>query len=101
MGFGSNEWTYNSHRWGVRLETFGPNGDSSLHAFYKPTSTSTGKSTGDVFVATMEAYDYPFMGVQFHPEKNATIFNYNNIDHSWDTIHANNYLSEKFVSLAR
>lgn len=77
--FSDNAWTYNWHRWGVALETFGdgPDGDAALHAFYNPTSTSIGSSTGtDVeFVATMEAYDYPFMGVQFHPEKVGRVFN--------------------------
>jgi gamma-glutamyl hydrolase len=99
--FHDEEWTYNSHKWGVRFETFGPSGDPDLAAFYTPTSISVGKATGVEFVATMEANDYPFMGVQFHPEKIGRIFNYRNIDQSWESIHANNYFSEKFVSLAR
>ena len=49
----------------------------------------------------MEAYNYPLMSVQFHPEKIATMFNYENVDRLWDTLHYNRFFADKFVSLAR
>ena len=103
LDYQTNAWTYHNHNWGVSPETFGdgPNGDPKLHAFYKPTSTSVSENGEFEFVSTFEAYDYPFMGSIFHPEKHGVIFNSSSVDQSWDTIDANQYFSEKFVSLAR
>ena len=70
-----------------------------LYEFYKATSLSEG-SNGAVFVATMEARNYPFMGTQFHPEKIGRIKKLN-ADQSLESIKANNYFSQKFVSLAK
>ena len=40
---------------------------------YRPLTTNI-DSEGRTFVSSMEAYDYPFYGTQFHPE--VTIFNF-------------------------
>ncbi|XP_055007220.1 gamma-glutamyl hydrolase-like [Boleophthalmus pectinirostris] len=58
--------TINAHKWSVSMETYYENED--LNKFYKVLSTNTdGKIE---FISTFEAYDYPFYGVQYHPEKN-------------------------------
>ena len=53
--------TYNNHKWGIPPATFKT--DENLKAMFKATSTSKGLKTGHVFVASMEALEYPFMGV--------------------------------------
>jgi gamma-glutamyl hydrolase len=58
--------TYNHHHTGVTPDKY--ESDVGLKAMFKPTSLSY-DNKGQVFVASMEAYNYPFYGVQFHPEK--------------------------------
>lgn len=51
--------TYNHHHSGVTPDKF--ESDEDLKAMFKPTSVSY-DNKGQVFVASMEAYDYPFYG---------------------------------------
>ncbi|KAE8279683.1 Gamma-glutamyl hydrolase [Larimichthys crocea] len=63
----SEPLTDNSHKWSVSMLTY--NTTEELKNFYKVLSTNTDGDTE--FVSTMEAYDYPIYGTQWHPEKNA------------------------------
>ena len=57
--------------------------------------------SGDTFVASMESAKYPFMGVQFHPEKVGSMYNNDNLNHSWQSINYNRYFADRFIELAR
>jgi len=61
----TNKWTFNGHNWSVLPQTY--NSDSGMNSFYKATSTSVDNG-GIVFVSSIEAYKYPFMGAQWHSE---------------------------------
>ena len=91
--------TYNSHSYGVALDTFQT--DTSLGAMFTPTSLSTDTDSGDTFVATMESEKYPFYGTQFHPEKVTTMYNSDGINHSWASVKYNRYFADRFMELAR
>ena len=52
--------TYNSHHWGLSMDTFST--DAGLKKMFTPTSTSTDPESGDTFVASMESENYPFFG---------------------------------------
>ncbi|XP_034441865.1 gamma-glutamyl hydrolase-like [Hippoglossus hippoglossus] len=57
--------TSNFHKWSLSSKNF--SGNPKLKKFYKVLSTNhDGKQE---FISTMEAYRYPFYGVQWHPEK--------------------------------
>ena len=72
--------TFNHHNYGLTVESFSK--DAGLGAMFEPTSTSTDTTSHDTFVATMEAYHYPFFGTQFHPEKVLNMYNSDGLDHS-------------------
>ena len=57
---------------------------------------------GTAFVAAMESKEYPFFGVQFHPEKAQFIYYPDTkIDHSADSIFYNRYFADFFVHQCR
>ena len=58
--------TPNFHMFGLTTETYRKNKD--LNQFYVVTSTNKDKN-GLEFVSSMEAKEYPFYGIQWHPEK--------------------------------
>ena len=61
--------TFNSHSHGLLLSEYDRN--TALNSFFRVLSTNVATASGgEVFVSTMEAYNYPFYGVQWHPEKN-------------------------------
>jgi gamma-glutamyl hydrolase len=60
--------TTNNHKMGISPEEFEKN--KKISAFYKNVGSSVDKD-GNPFVAIIEARDYPFYGVQWHPERNA------------------------------
>ena len=91
--------TYNSHYNGISLETF--TSDAGIGGMFKPTSTSYDPESGDSFVATMEAFDYPFYGTQFHPEKITTMYNSEGLNHSWQSVNYNRWFADRFIELAR
>lgn len=76
----------NSHSFGLDPNAF--NTDAGLGSFYRLTSISNEPEAPFApFTATMEAYDYPFFGLQFHPEKTFTMFNDNSgVNHTWESI---------------
>jgi gamma-glutamyl hydrolase len=64
----SQNVTMNNHHYGVWTDHF--KATESLSTFFDMLSTNEDRN-GDSFVSTMEAFDYPIFGTQWHPEKNA------------------------------
>lgn len=91
--------TFNSHTYGLALDTFTT--DAGLKAMFTPTSTSTDSEYKNTFVATMESPNYPFYGTQFHPEKVLTMYNSDGLNHSWESVEYNRYFADRFLELAR
>jgi gamma-glutamyl hydrolase len=60
--------TTNNHKMGISPEEFDAN--RGIAEFYKNVGNSTDRN-GKKFVAIIEAHDYPFYGVQWHPERNS------------------------------
>ncbi|XP_008290933.1 gamma-glutamyl hydrolase [Stegastes partitus] len=93
----SEPLTENSHQWSLATSTYNTNED--LRKFYKVLSTNTdGKIE---FVSTVEAYDYPIYGTQWHPEKNAFEWSRPYIPHSPSAVKTTFYMAEFFVNEAR
>ncbi|KAM3860374.1 gamma-glutamyl hydrolase [Diretmus argenteus] len=93
----SEPLTENSHQWSLTVESYKNN--EELMNFYKPLSTNT---DGKVeFVSTMEAYDFPFYGTQWHPEKNAFEWRRPFIPHSPSAVKTTSYMAQFFVNEAR
>lgn len=91
--------TYNHHHYGLTTETYSR--DKNLNKFYSCLSTNRGKK-GKQFVSTIEAYNYPIFGVQWHPEKNAfEWFPKVAINHSKEAILITQYIADFFVNQAR
>ncbi|XP_034562236.1 gamma-glutamyl hydrolase [Notolabrus celidotus] len=89
--------TENSHKWSLSMQTYNTN--EELHDFYKVLSTNTdGKIE---FVSTFEAYQYPFYGTQWHPEKNAFEWMKPYIPHTPSAIKVTFYMADFFVNEAK
>ena len=56
-----------------------------MDKFWKPLSYNYDRNKL-IYISTIEAHEYPFVGVQFHPEKNifewATMHSVGNIPHN-------------------
>lgn len=89
--------TFNAHQ---RCVTDTSLGQAGLANFYRPLGYSWDKN-GLKFVAIMEAVEYPFFGVQFHPEKPAFEFETSQVPHSGAAIAVGRYLADFFVGQAR
>ncbi|RMX57871.1 hypothetical protein pdam_00022834 [Pocillopora damicornis] len=75
--------------------------DEQLKKFYNCLSTNRGKK-GKEFVSTVEAYDYPFYGTQWHPEKNSFEWTLHEaINHSEEAVAVTQYVADFFVNQAR
>jgi gamma-glutamyl hydrolase len=59
--------TMNNHHYGIYPEHFYATG--ALSSFFNVLSTNEDRQ-GVEFVSTMESFDYPIFGTQWHPEKN-------------------------------
>uniref|UniRef100_A0A4W4DVG0 folate gamma-glutamyl hydrolase n=2 Tax=Electrophorus electricus TaxID=8005 RepID=A0A4W4DVG0_ELEEL len=89
--------TENSHKWSLTTKRF--NGNEKLRKFYRILSTNTDGQTE--FVSTMEAYDWPIYGTQWHPEKNAFEWTRSYIPHSAPAVKTTFYMAHFFVNEAR
>ena len=57
---------------------------------------------GVEFISSLESVDYPFYGVQFHPEKNVYEWNRETrIPHSKEAVLINQYFADFFINEAR
>ncbi|XP_056290340.1 gamma-glutamyl hydrolase-like isoform X2 [Pseudoliparis swirei] len=93
----SEPLTANAHKWSIAVSTH--NSNKELNNFYKVISTNTDGATE--FVSTVEAYDYPIYGVQWHPEKNPFEWRRHYIPHSPSAIQASFYTADFFVNEAK
>ncbi|XP_053484746.1 gamma-glutamyl hydrolase [Ictalurus furcatus] len=89
--------TENSHQWSISTKRF--TGNEKLKKFYRILSTNTDGQTE--FVSTVEAYDFPIYGTQWHPEKNAFEWTRGYIPHSTAAVRTTFYLAHFFVNEAR
>jgi gamma-glutamyl hydrolase len=64
---GSEDVTLNNHHYGIYPDHLAST--TSLKSFYNVLSTNFDRQ-GVEFVSTVEAFDYPIYGSQWHPEKN-------------------------------
>ncbi|XP_072267229.1 gamma-glutamyl hydrolase isoform X2 [Pyxicephalus adspersus] len=88
----------NFHHWSLSMQNFTAN--EKLRKFYNVLSTN---SDGILeFVSTMEAYEYPIYGVQWHPEKNPFEWRKtSDISHTAEAVDVAFYMARFFVSEAR
>ncbi|CAL8295094.1 unnamed protein product [Lota lota] len=93
----SEALTENSHRLSIATETFRNNPE--LSKFYRVLSTNSDEKTE--FVSTMEAYDYPIYGTQWHPEKNTFEWTRAYIPHSPNAIKTTFFMADFFVNEAK
>ncbi|KAI4887782.1 hypothetical protein NFI96_028305 [Prochilodus magdalenae] len=89
--------TENSHQWSITTESF--SGNEKLKKFYRILSTNTDGQKE--FVSTMEAYDFPIYGTQWHPEKNAFEWTQPYIPHTPNAIKTTFYMAHFLVNEAR
>jgi len=97
--FATNNFTYNSHRFGIAPSTFET--DEDLHKFWDVTAHSL-MPNGTAFVASIESKDYPFFGTQYHPEKPSELWiDGYNINHGWESIQDQKHFADLFVEMSR
>ncbi|XP_074478296.1 gamma-glutamyl hydrolase-like isoform X3 [Sebastes fasciatus] len=93
----SEPLTANVHKWSLLMST--QNTNEKLKNFYKVLSTNMDGEKE--FVSTVEAYDYPIYGTQWHPEKNAFEWKKSYVPHSPSAVRTSYYMAEFFVNEAR
>jgi len=71
----------------------------NLDTFWNPITTNQ-DNNNLTFISTIEAKDYPFVGLQFHPEKNAYEWS-KNYPHSWSAIQSARYFYDWFINECR
>lgn len=103
-----NNITLNNHHYGITPDHFRRN--TQLTSLFDITSINRDRR-GNKFVSTIEPKDpdqYPYYGVQYHPEKNAFEYAtypdmpnvpYEAIDHSPEGLHLASHLAQFFVNL--
>eukprot|EP00057_Strongylocentrotus_purpuratus_P032471 XP_787753.2 PREDICTED: gamma-glutamyl hydrolase [Strongylocentrotus purpuratus] len=89
--------TLNSHSMGVTPANFTK--FPALSSFFRVLSTNHDLN-GVKFISTVEAYDFPFYGTQWHPEKNAFEWKVNSC-HSKECVELMQFLANFFVEEAR
>jgi gamma-glutamyl hydrolase len=95
--------TMNNHHYGIWTDHFKT---TSLNSFFKVLSTNDDRK-GANFVSTIEAFNYPIYGSQWHPEKNGFEWGKTNgipneaINHSPEAVAIAQYTSNFFVQQAR
>ncbi|XP_056619566.1 gamma-glutamyl hydrolase [Triplophysa dalaica] len=93
----SESLTENSHQWSLTTANFTKS--ERMKKFYRVLSTNTDGQ--NEFVSTMEAYEFPIYGTQWHPEKNAFEFTRPSIPHTPSAIKTTSYTAQFFVNEAR
>ncbi|KAA0723861.1 Gamma-glutamyl hydrolase [Triplophysa tibetana] len=93
----SESLTENSHQWSLTTANFTK--CERLKKFYRVLSTNTDGQ--NEFVSTVEAYEFPIYGTQWHPEKNAFEFTRPYIPHTSSAIKTTSYTAQFFVNEAR
>ncbi|XP_041474547.1 gamma-glutamyl hydrolase A-like [Lytechinus variegatus] len=89
--------TLNSHNMALTPTNF--TRFTALSSFFQVLSTNVDLN-GVRFISTVEAYDYPFYGTQWHPEKNAFEWKVNSC-HAKECVELMQYMANFFVEEAR
>lgn len=71
----------------------------NLNTFWNPITVNEDKDNL-TFISMIEAKNYPFVGLQFHPEKNAYEW-VKDDPHSWSAIYSARYFYDWFVNECR
>lgn len=87
-----------NHHWGLSPELWASTPE--LNNFYRVLTVSPDRNN-KLYISTVEARDYPILGVQWHPEKNAFEWGIDNIPHSADAIKITQSVANYFISEAR
>lgn len=91
--------TMNNHHYGVSPVTYSTN--EALSTFFRVISWDTDRNNKQ-FVSTVESFKYPIYALQWHPEKVAFEWSpTEGINHSTDSVLANQYVAQFFLSEAR
>jgi gamma-glutamyl hydrolase len=91
--------TMNNHAYGVTPLTYKTN--TALSTFFRMISWDYDRNQ-KAFVSTSESLEYPFYLLQWHPEKIAFEWTpTEGINHSADSVEANEYMAEHFLSEVR
>ncbi|XP_060083766.1 gamma-glutamyl hydrolase-like [Ylistrum balloti] len=95
----NEETTSNLHMYGLTPTNFSRN--SALKNFYREMSRNLDEN-GNVYISSMEAINYPFYGVQFHPEKNVYNWDLRFVNnHDAHAIQVAHYFADFFIAEAR
>ncbi|XP_072168050.1 gamma-glutamyl hydrolase-like [Diadema setosum] len=89
--------TYNSHKYALTTTNFTKS--AILPSFYQVLSTNKDLN-GVEFISMVEAYNFPFYGSQWHPEKNSFEFKVNAC-HTIGCVRLLQYMANFFVEEAR
>jgi len=97
---GKEKVTFNHHSYGVKTETYTKH--KRLRDFFQVISTNIDEF-GYEFVSTIEAFDYPIYGVQWHPEKNnfEHYEGYKELPQGYHGVLTSQYMANFFVNEAR
>ncbi|XP_042455704.1 gamma-glutamyl hydrolase 2-like [Zingiber officinale] len=87
-----------NHKFGISPKKF--QGNAALSSFFQILTTSKDEY-GKVYVSTVQAYNYPVTGFQWHPEKNAFEWGLSMIPHSEDAVRVTQHVANYFISEAR
>ncbi|XP_060869860.1 gamma-glutamyl hydrolase A-like [Metopolophium dirhodum] len=88
--------TANHHNYCVTKKNFI---SMKLDRFWNPITVNKDENNL-TFISTVEAKNYPFVGLQFHPEKNAYEWERND-SHSWSAVYSARYFYDWFVNECR
>lgn len=87
-----------NHKWGLSPETW--YSTPKLNDFFE-VLTVTPDRNNKLYVSTVEAREYPILGVQWHPEKNTYEWGLDMIPHSEDAIQVTQSVGNYFIAEAR
>ncbi|XP_024399813.1 gamma-glutamyl hydrolase 1 [Physcomitrium patens] len=90
--------TMQNHKWGLSPEKW--ISTPELNDFFQ-ILTVTPDLNEKLYVSTVEAREYPILGVQWHPEKNAFEWGIDNIPHSADAIRITQSVANFLIAEAR
>lgn len=85
------------HRWAITLETY--RNTAGINSFWRLISTSK-TADGVEFVSTVEAFNYPYIMTQYHPEKNSFEWHIN-ATRTYNAISVEQKFINQFVKTAR
>lgn len=95
-----DDMLFQYHTYGINPDHFETN--EGLKNMYKLTSIQyTDDEAHTPFVGSIEAHDYPFFGMQWHPEKVGFTFNDYGFNRSEESLLLNEYFFRNYIGYAR